>query len=213
MKRGLYVLWLFGCWTQARAQTFAEWFQQNKTRLEYYAQQIAALQTYIGYAEKGYGIVESGLSTIGGIKNGEFNLHNAFYSSLESINPAVGKMAEVAEVLALQAATITRLRDALSRYRQGGGLGADEVSLAGQLYQSVLNAVTQDVGTLVEVLTANNWQMTDDERMARVHSLDAEARERYQVVAGFTNQADLLSMQRGVQAAQVGTVDALYGLP
>ena len=204
---------MLGITVGGRAQTLAEWFEQNKTRLQYDAEQIAALETYIGYAEKGYGIVESGLSVIGGIKKGEFNLHNTFYSSLESVNPAVGNMAEVAEVLALQAATVVRLQNALSRYRQGSGLGADELSLAGQVYQSVLNAVTEDVSTLVEVLTANKWQMTDDERMTRIHSLDDTARERYTAMAAWTDEADLLSMQRQAEAGEVGTVEGLYGIP
>lgn len=198
---------------RGQAQTFAEWFEQSKTRLQYYAEQIAALQTYIGYATKGYGIVESGLSVIGGIKQGEFNLHSTFYSSLEAVNPEVGSMAEVAEVLALQAATVVRLQNALSRYRQSGNLGSNDLALAGQVYQSVLNAVTQDLNTLVEVLTANKWQMTDDQRMARIHALDVTGQERYQVMAGWTDETDMLSMQREAEAAQVGTVQGFYGIP
>jgi hypothetical protein len=62
-------------------------------------QQIAALQAYITVAEKGYSIAEQGLQTIGQIKNGEFNLHSAFVSSLKAVSPAVGNMAEVAEII------------------------------------------------------------------------------------------------------------------
>ena len=58
--------------------------------------QIAALQAYLQVAEKGYHIVEQGLQTIGEIKNGELNLHSAFYSSLEAVSPTVAHMAAVA---------------------------------------------------------------------------------------------------------------------
>ena len=60
------------------AQTFSEWFRQKKTQKKYLLQQIAALQVYIGYAQKGYRIAKEGLTTIGGFTKGEFDLHSDF---------------------------------------------------------------------------------------------------------------------------------------
>ena len=82
--KGVLIGWLLLVAGACRAQTTAEWLEQNKTRLKYYEQQIVTLQTYIGYAQKGYSIMESGLNTISELKAGEFNLHNAFYNSLET---------------------------------------------------------------------------------------------------------------------------------
>ena len=53
--------------------------------------QIAKLEIYIIDLEKGYKIAREGLTTIGEIKKGEFNLHSLFFSSLESVNPVVAK--------------------------------------------------------------------------------------------------------------------------
>ena len=44
--------------TGTRAQTFAEWFRQSATQKKYLLQQIAALQVYIGYVQKGYSIAK-----------------------------------------------------------------------------------------------------------------------------------------------------------
>ena len=106
-----------------RAQTFAEWFQQNSTRLSYYGQQIAQLKIWLVELNKGYGIADAGLGSINGSKQGEYDLHSAYYASLGAINPAVGQLGEVAEVIELQAAIIQRFSDALSRYRASGRLG------------------------------------------------------------------------------------------
>src|SRR5580704_14400076 len=70
--------------------------------------QIAALQAYLQVAEKGYHIVEQGLQTIGEIKNGEWNLHSAFYSSLQAVSPAVAHMAQVVEIIDLEASMISQ---------------------------------------------------------------------------------------------------------
>jgi hypothetical protein len=195
-----------------RAQTSAEWFDQNATRKQYNEQQIAALGTFITVAEKGYSIVESGLSAIKGIKTGELNLHSSFYASLESINPAIGNMGEIAEIVALQLATAERVNAALARYRQNGSMGTDEVTAVSQVLQGVVNAGISDVGTLIKIITPGKLQMTDDQRMDYIRELDASARAQYALAAGVTDQADLVSLQRQAEMAQAGVVMGLYGL-
>lgn len=213
MKKGvmgiLWVLFSLSC----RAQLLGGFFDQNATRKQENEQQITALGTFITVAEKGYGIVESGLSTIKGLKTGEFNLHSSFYSSLSSVNPAIGNMGEVAEIVALQVATVERVNAALSRYRAAGVLGSDEVTAVSQVLQVILNAAISDVGMLIQIVTPGKLQMTDDQRMGRIRELDASARTRYATVAGVTDQADLLSLQRQAETADIGTVQGLYGIP
>jgi hypothetical protein len=51
-----------------RAQTFAEWFQQNSTRLKYYGQQIAELEVWLQELKKGYSIADAGIGSINGSK-------------------------------------------------------------------------------------------------------------------------------------------------
>src|SRR3546814_4811730 len=59
----------------AQATKWKEWFRQKKTQKEYLVMQIAALQAYIQVAKRGYEIAKTGLTTIGNIKDGDFNLH------------------------------------------------------------------------------------------------------------------------------------------
>ena len=211
MKKMMTAFCLAGA-LSGRAQTMAEWFDQNATRKQYNDQQIAALGTFITVMGKGYSIVESGLSTIKGIKAGEFNLHSNFYASLESINPAIGNMGEIAEIIALQLATAERVNAALIRYRQKASIGTDEVTAVSQVLQGVVNAGISDVNTLIQIITAGKFQLTDDQRMDYIRGLDASARARYALAAGVTDQADVVSLQRQAEIAQAATIMGLYGL-
>ena len=213
MSKWIISLVLVGVSAACTAQTFAEWFEQNKTRLAYYEEQILALKTYTGYAEKGYSIVESGLNTIKGIKSGEFNLHTAFYNSLQAIHPAIGNMGEVLEIVALQAAIVERFSASLSRYRQNAALHADEVTYLGNAYSLLLSDGLADINALIDIITANTLKMTDDEREARIHELDRTMKDRYSFTAAFTDQADWLSLQRQSEGVDLGTVRGLYGIP
>jgi hypothetical protein len=211
--KGVLIGWWLLVAGACKAQTTAEWLEQNKTRLKYYEQQIVTLQTYIGYAQKGYSIMESGLNTISEIKSGEFNLHNAFYNSLEAVNPSIGNMGEVLEIIALQAATVERCTISLSRYRQTTGLHEDEVTYIGNVYALVLSEGISDISTLIDIITADKLKMTDDQRIARIGELDRSAKDRYGFATGFTDQADWLSLQRQTDGSDVGTIKGLYGLP
>ncbi len=204
---------LLGCGLVGRAQTFAEWWEQNSTRLKYYGEQIVALQEYIGKAEQGYQVVQSGLGTIRGGKADEFNLHQAFYASLGDINPAVEKIGEVAEIISLQAAIIKRFTTALSRYRQGQWLGADQVATVEQMFSKVLKAGLTDINSLVDILTANQLKFSDDQRLGRIEELDGAMRDRYAFTLAYTDQADLFAQQQAAAQADIGTVKGLYGVP
>jgi hypothetical protein len=82
LKRIFIIGLLSGIFGVSKAQFLGGIFNQNATQIEYMIQQIALLQTYIGYVEKGYDIVNKGLTLIGDIKNGDFKLHNEFFNGL-----------------------------------------------------------------------------------------------------------------------------------
>ncbi|HET6256685.1 MAG TPA: hypothetical protein VFE32_21600 [Puia sp.] len=196
-----------------RGQTFAEWFQQNSTRLKYYGQQIAELQVWLSQLNKGYGIANNGLGAINESKQGEYGLHRAYYSSLEAVNPAVGQLGEVSEIIELQAAIIKRFSDALSRCRVSGHFGAAGLGYIETVYDNVLQAGVADVAVLTDLVTSGNMQLTDDERMKRIMEVDAGMRERYRFTLAFTDRADLLGTQVASQQADIGAVRGIYGIP
>ena len=196
-----------------RAQTFAEWFQQNSTRLKYYGQQIAELEVWLQELKKGYSITDAGIGSINGSKQGEYDLHGAYYSSLLVINPAVGQLGEVAEIVELQAAIIKRFTDALSGYRPNGRFGAEYLGYIQQVFGNVLQAGVADVAVLTDLLTAGGLQLTDDQRMSRIMGLDAGTRERYRFTLAFTDRADLLGTQAAAQQTDIGAVRGIYGIP
>jgi len=196
-----------------RSQTFAEWFKQNSTRLKYYGKQIAALQGYLGELEKGYGIADVGLGLIGDGKQGEYDLHSNYYASLGKVNPVLWQLGEVTEIAALQATIIQRFTEALARYRRDGMLGADRLTYIAQVYNNLLQAGLADAKVLADVLTAGDWQMTDDERMGTIREVLAGMKDRYSFTVAFTDRTDLLERQMVAERAGVGIVGALYGVP
>src|SRR5450631_2488296 len=93
----------------ASAQGLSNIFNQKAADLKSMGKQIVLLQLYIGWIEKGYNIARSGLTLIGEIKQGEFNLHNVFFSSLSSVNPAIRRYSKVAAIIDYELSVIREL--------------------------------------------------------------------------------------------------------
>ena len=174
--------------------------------------QIAALQAYLQVAEKGYHIVEQGLQTIGEIKNGELNLHSAFYSSLEAVSPTVAHMAAVAEIIDLEVSMISQFSHKLNGYRGSAWLQPAEVSYFNQVYTGLVNSGVELIAALASLTTDGTLSMTDGERMTRIQQLDTEMKRQYRLVQTFTNQADLLTVQRQQEGNDISTLKSIYGI-
>src|SRR5436190_21373731 len=99
MKKCLLSILLVATTIICHAQGLSEWFNQNATQKKYLLQQIAALQVYTQYLQKGYSIAKTGLTTIGNFKNGHFSLDKDFFASLENINPKIKKYSRVSDII------------------------------------------------------------------------------------------------------------------
>src|SRR5688572_18660017 len=88
----------------AAGQTVDEWLRQKRTQRKYLIQQIAALKVYLGYLKEGYDIAKKGLTIVGDIKQGKFDLDIDYLASLRSVNPAISGSAKVVSIAAYQRA-------------------------------------------------------------------------------------------------------------
>jgi hypothetical protein len=175
-------------------------------------QQLAVLQSYRHVAEKGYSIAEQGLQTIGQIKNGEFNLHSTFISSLKVVSPIVGNMAEVAEIIGLEASMIDQFSHRLGAWRQSAWLQPAELSYINQLYATVVNDGVECIMALTNLTGNGQLTMTDGERINRIQAMDTDMQRQYRLMQGFANQTDLLVVQRQREGNDIGTLKGIYGI-
>lgn len=192
MKKGLFVFLLMGLFQFGHAQTFEEWTQQKKKQIEYMVQQIVALQVYIGYVQKGYKIVDQGLTTIGKIKNGDFNLHRDFFDALKDVNPRIRNSAQVADIIALQVSIIRMQKKNIEPVKKSDQLTIKEQDYIIRVYMRLLEQTADNIEELTKLLTANNYSLSDDERIKRIGLLHTDMQDKYGFVKWFTDQTNML---------------------
>lgn len=175
----------------SQAQTYDEWVRQKETQKKYLLEQIAALKTYIGYAEEGYSIAKKGLNTIKDIKNGDFNLHDNFFKSLSAVNPEIKKYSKVAAIISMQISITKLVRN--SRFKQ---LTSVELNYLQQVFNNVLDDCAINLDELFGLVTDGEQQMKDDERIKRIDKLYTDMQDKQIFVQSFSNSAKRLSLNR-----------------
>ena len=173
--------------------------------------QIADLEACLDDLEKGYQEVESGLHTIGDIKNGEFNLHKLFFGSLKAVNPRIAEMSEVAEVASLEAAIVKQTTMTLSSAKQNRWLQPAELAYLSKFYSALLRAGTEDLNALADLITDDHLEMADGERIQRIQAIDKDIQSQYGILQAFDSEAGLLAQQRQREFQTSSGIGNLYG--
>ncbi len=177
---------------QLNAQGLSNFFSQKEADIKYMLNQIAALQAYIGYAEKGYSIAQQGLTFIGDLKKGEFDLHSAFFNSLKAVNPSIANYAKVADIISYQESIIKEFKKIL----QIKNMSPAEVRYLQLVYNNMSNACTKSLNDLINIITDNTYEMKDNERVHRIDNIYVDMKDKYAFTQSFTSEASLLTVQR-----------------
>ena len=196
MKKTLIILAMVFVSRETKAQVLAELFQQGQTQTKYLMQQIAALQVYIGYVQKGYSIAQKGLGDIGKIKKGDLDLHTDYYNSLKSVNPKVRAYSKVAAIIRMQVDILKVYRDGTAAMSKSGLFSNEEESYVSNVYQKLLDDCATTIDELTMVTTDGKLQMTDDERIRRIDAIYADMQGKYGFVRSFSDQSRLLAAAR-----------------
>jgi hypothetical protein len=194
--------------TTARAQTFAEWFEQNKTQKSYLLQQIAALQVFSGYLKQGYQVATNGMSSISGSLKKENTLHSTYYSRMETVDPVVKKNAMVKDITDWQQDILKRLQDITAI----DGLTTDEKTYLGNVKAAVLKDCDLQLSTLQNVITDGKMKMSDAERIALLTKIHTAMMDNYRFASGFAAQAKIYAAQKQQEYGEATLGKQLYGI-
>jgi len=175
-------------------------------------QQIAALQVYIGYAQKGYSVVKKGLNTVGDFKRGEFNLHTDYLNSLKAVNPKVKKYAKVAEIIALQLKITKSYKSLYQQIRQDDLFYGDEIDYIKRVFERVLENCDDNLDELLNVVTDGKLEMKDNERITRIDIIYQNMLNNYTFSESFSNQTKLMALSKAKELKEAKTSRVLHGI-
>jgi hypothetical protein len=196
MKKLIIIVLLAICARGTKAQTFEEWFQQKKTQRKYLLQQIAALQIYMGYLQKGYSIAKKGLTAIGDFKNDEFNLHSEYFNSLKNVNPKIKNYSRVTDIISFQVKIVKTYHKTYLLAKKSNAFNVDEIAYLFRVFSRLLDDCTVTIDELITQTTSGKLEMKDDERLERIDVLYNDMQDKYTFAKSFSNQTIELAASR-----------------
>jgi hypothetical protein len=189
----------------ASAQGLSNIFNQKAADLKSMGKQIVLLQLYIRWIEKGYNIARSGLTLIGEIKQGEFNLHSVFFGSLSSVSPAIRRYSKVAAIIDYELSVIREL----SKIPAIKNLTTSEMAYLLTVKENLLQECLRILDKLTDVIADNTYQMSDDERIKQVDLIYYDMGDKWFLAKQFTQEASMISVQRQKDISDIRTLENL----
>lgn len=169
--------------------------------------QIALLQVYIGYLEKGYDIARKGLKTIADIKDGHWKIDTRFFNSLKNVNPKIRDYVKVAAILQQQL-QIVKVCGSLRKQ----GFNTDEVGYIHSVCDHIISECETVVDQLLVVLKDGSLTMSDDERITVIDSIYETVTDQYSFIKDYSERARLLLRSRLKDKNDINVSKVLRGL-
>ena len=188
-------------------QTAGEFFNQKGTQKKYLLEQLVALKVYAGYLKKGYDIVGSGLGSIKDLKNGEFDLHHSFISSLKTVSPAIKNSGKVAQIIAYQLA----IGNAFNGVNKNEYLSATNQQYLKEVKDKVMEECLNDMEELLLVITSGKVEMKDDERITRLDKIYVAMKDKSAFTQSFMTDVSLIIGQKENEQKSINHLKKLYG--
>src|ERR1700761_4767761 len=127
--------------TYAQSFSFSDLFGQGKKEIKNTEQQLSALIAFESSVRQGYNMLHNEWSSIANWKNGEFGLHQTYYTSLSQVNPIVKNATDLTTMQSEQQSIISQFNSISSV----SGLTVNEQTYIGSVQQNVLSQCSRDM--------------------------------------------------------------------
>lgn len=212
MKSILSILFLLVLAVPLSAQTWDEWFNQNKTQRKYLLNQIVRLQLYLGYVKKGNNIMNTGLSAIGTIKKGDFQLHDLFINDKKRVKAVIKNSFDVLEIIQV-ANQVRQYWSSIHKFISTASFTPEEKEYLLGVKFNLLEDLSMDIQRLLDVITSGKLEMSDQERIERISVIRMEVVNKKIGTKSTANSLRVLVNQKNRSSYDLKQLEELCLLP
>lgn len=142
----------------------------------------------------------------------QYNLYSGYFQELWEIKNAIDTYQRVKDMITKQAAIVSQYSQVKSAISQDKHFSAAEVTQMGNVLLGIMNQSVENVSQITMVINAFVTQMKDADRLRIIDEAGSRIDKNYTDLQSFSQQSELLSLQRAKDAGDVTAIQALYGI-
>lgn len=159
----------------------------------------------------GYKILHKGYTAVKDISEGNFTLHKTFLDGLLEVSPAVKKYKRIKDIVQYHIRISKEYKIAFVRFKEDGQFTSQEIEYIGKVYGNLLKESLKSLDELWLVITAGGLRMSDDERLQAIDRIYSVVEVQFSFLKEFTNNTELLALQRKAEGAEIQMSKRLNG--
>jgi len=140
------------------------------------------------------------------------DLYAGYFQELWQVKDILSGYHRVKEAIQRQEQILAGCQRAMSLFRQDAHFGVGELNQISSVYSGILAESVKNLEALTEAIQAFTFRMSDQDRMAMIDEAAGNIDRSYRDMQSYTNQTELISLQRASDENDYITLKKLYGL-
>lgn len=140
------------------------------------------------------------------------DLYGEYFTELQQVKQVITDYHRVKEAIQRQEAIVKTYQQAIAQFRRDTHFSPAELTYMETTYASILTQSERNLEQLLKALGIGNFQMTDQQRFSTIDAASDDIDRNYRDLQSFTQQNQLLSLQRTKDTNDYLSILKLYGL-
>ena len=140
-------------------------------------------------------------------------LYEAYYTELWQVKQIISDYDKVKDIIRLQAKLVSEYTHAYDLFKRDKHFSSTELDHMFQVYTGILSESLKNVDEVLLVVSSLVTQMDDAARMEIISKAEKGVQKNYNDLQRFNHENLQISLQRGVELNDLGTLKDLYGIP
>lgn len=150
-----------------------------------------------------YKILTEWYGKIEGVADGDLKLHNVFLDELKAVNPAVANYYKVADIMKKQKIIIDHYGRFFKFINDSENFNEREIDYLKTIFDNLLDESGNYLEQLIMAITASEMNMTDDERIAIIDTLNDNLDKQLSFLVGLNDRITVISAYKDKEKSEI----------
>lgn len=140
------------------------------------------------------------------------DLYAGYFQELWEVKSVLTGYHRVSETIQREEQILAGCRQAVKLFRQSGHFSSTELNLIVNVYGGMLSESAKNLDVLLKAIQPNAFELTDQQRIVLIDEAAKNMDRTYGDMQVYTNENQLIALQRASDENDYNTLKKLYGL-